>query len=156
MINKRLPEEVKTARLNMDKPNIPKWKMDMFEDDMTSALDKDYLLEKVARGTVSKNNVDDFKTINPYLYSRMSFQLYDAYTKKQSPRKYSYLLGLSTFLGRDLTGLEGGTFNVNNEAAEPITALNKQVHQKADYVKGQLKNFPKEEQSSPSVRYATM
>ena len=156
VVNRITPPEIKEAKASRKPVNVPPWKMRRFEDRCSAALNPEYLIQKIAQGNLTAENVQDFKEVNPYLYDRIALQLHTSYHTDTLNLKYSQKIALGVFLGQDLTGLTGGVFNVNKESAEPITSIEREVHQKGQYVKGRIKQANAEEQKSASSRYSTI
>ena len=154
VINRRTPKEYREARATGEEPKVSKWRMKEFEDNISIALLPEVILGKIRKGNLTAYNVDDFKEANPYLYQRMAFDLFEAYKNGRLKLSYSQTLRLEKFLQRDITGLKGGVFNVNQESAEPIQALNQEVKNKGQYVRGTLLKRDTQESATPAQRYA--
>ena len=149
-----LPKEAKGKM--EDFISVPKWKQRRYEDYMTAALSPEYLLQKIENGTITQTNVAQFKHINPWLYNRLAFDLYNAYNKAGLKLKYSQKLALGLFLGQDLTGLKGGIFNVLEESAEPIGITKEDGGSEGDYIKGYVRKGTYEDKKSTSQRIESM
>ena len=139
VVEKNLPEEVVKSRIEGKQKHIPEWKIRQYEDDMTSAISADYLMQKIEKGNLLRKNVEDFKYINPHLYDRIAIDLYRLYNEDSLKLNFSQKLALGTFLGQDITGTEKELFYANPEDQDVITADGQQDGSQGQAVKGYIR-----------------
>ena len=90
------------------------------EDIVNTAVNPDYLLQKISEGTLLKRDAQNFKQINPWLYHRMALDLYLAQKEGILELDYMQTQALENFVDRELIKLKGG---FNNEKYQPAKAI---------------------------------
>lgn len=156
VINRLTPKEFLLAKAEGEKPDVAEWRGREFVENVSTALIPENILGKMAQGSITHQNVQDFKEANPYLYSRLALDLWNDFKDGSFVPTYNQKLALGVFLERDLTGLKGGVFNVLQESVEPMQKIYDEVKDKAEYVKGNIRKQNTHEQVTPSQRYASL
>ena len=159
LISNKLPPEIKKSFIKQEPMKVPRWRMVKFEDDVNSAINPAYLMNKLKKGTLTTANVQDFAQMNPYLYSNMALELIEDWKNGNLLKRltYSQKIALERFLQTtDIVNLRGGVFNVNEEASEPIKALERNVYQPQEYLKGTLDKQSRKNQVSSSQRFESL